>query len=414
MKNNRAGFTLFELLVSIAVMAIITTAIFLVLATGIESWQYATDRLLLQKASSDLMNYLMDGGYDSDGIRDMVELRQAGANHIVFSTLWTDNSHAFNKQENKNQKFILNRQYKAGSSVPIAQFRPPGDSDFKTASVSFKYGASKKPDELDDEITVLDKLTDLSDIKIIFTPDADQDESVQKVFYWDKDNKKVYETYNGATKELIEHNPGVKVEGVYYMYFDNLNQPVIPKQDGFVSKDELKKITAVKIYLFLSRNNEWQESTSFTNIRNVGSTGVSITAGTKIPMPLPDKIRAFSVGNLFGPRQSNNNQISFTATPNKGSTWKITIWVAKTGDNMLNFMRYAIEYPPGKIVNSSYVNQKFAPEEFINLMSVDRSGMYDYERDTDISGELVRIRADEVTLEVTRCDFDGASLFIRP
>jgi len=47
-------------------------------------------------------------------------------------------------------------------------------------------------------------------------------------------------------------------------------------------------------------------------------------------------------------------------------------------------------------------------------MSVDRSGMYDYERDTDISGELVRIRADEVTLEVTRCDFDGALLFIRP
>ncbi|MBI3333592.1 MAG: hypothetical protein HYZ93_05835 [Candidatus Omnitrophica bacterium] len=51
--------------------------------------------------------------------------------------------------------------------------------------------------------------------------------------------------------------------------------------------------------------------------------------------------------------------------------------------------------------------------EFVNLQTIDRTGLYDYDDDEGIK-DLVDVAGDNPTLTVSRLDFEGASVFIRP
>ncbi len=83
----------------------------------------------------------------------------------------------------------------------------------------------------------------------------------------------------------------------------------------------------------------------------------------------------------------------------------------KEGDLILE--RFQMESPPGKILTSAVLNQPTVHGEFVSILSLDRTGLYDYGKDEGASGEI-NISGGSPTVTVTRLDFEGASLFLRP
>ena len=408
---RRNGFTMVELLVAVAVTSLIGSVIAAVLAAGFDSWIYSNNKLILQKTTNDLINYLIDGGFDSEGIRDLVDLKNATGSSISFTNLWHDDTHKADPLMNREQEFTLNRQFKAGSSVPMGQVKRAGTDEYVTVPIEFIYGEGTDPDKPDDVIKFLDPLPVSARVKAVFTPDGDADPSTQRHFAWDSKTKRVFETYNGKTEDIIKRDDKTKIYALSFMYYDNLNQPV-NTSGGEFSVNDLRKITGVKIYIFAARKSDWLETTTYTNIRNVSSIGVSIVAGSEVPIPTTDKIKAFSIGNFYG-GAGKDNVITLLATPKKGKAWRIMLKISKESENKMQVDYFQMEYPPGTKVASMYVELPFYADEFVNLMTLDRTGKYDYDEDTSIY-DIVHVISAPVILKVERCDFDGAQLFVRP
>ena len=80
---------------------------------------------------------------------------------------------------------------------------------------------------------------------------------------------------------------------------------------------------------------------------------------------------------------------------------------------MLVLERFQMESPPCKILAAVILTQKISSNEFVDLLTLDRTGLYDYGQDEGVSGELA-ISGRDPTVTVTRLDFEGASLFLRP
>ncbi len=94
--------------------------------------------------------------------------------------------------------------------------------------------------------------------------------------------------------------------------------------------------------------------------------------------------------------------------------WKVRLVFKKApkSDDLV-LQKFQMEAPPGKILTSGILNQTIAKNEFVNILTLDRTGLYDYGQDEGVSGELV-ISGRNPTVTVMRLDFEGASLFIRP
>ncbi|MBI3333593.1 MAG: prepilin-type N-terminal cleavage/methylation domain-containing protein [Candidatus Omnitrophica bacterium] len=294
------GFTLVELLASIAIMSIIAGLDVMLLRTGVDSWTHSATRLDLQKASDELMENLLEGGLEGEGIRDAVELKQADFSAIGFVPLWTDKSHRPEPVHNKEQKFTLEEQFKAGSPTPIGQVRKEGSKDFVVVPVKFTYGPSQDPKAPDDVVQFTDPIPAGSELRILYTPDAASDPDAAKIFRWDPATKRIYESYAGKTRDILLHSDAVKVERCAFLYYDNLNRLQPFAEGSSLSSLALKRVTAVKLYLLLRLRGESKELTSFTNVRNVASIGATVAEGAQLPMPKPDVIKAFSIGDFYG------------------------------------------------------------------------------------------------------------------
>ena len=283
-----------------AVLAIIAGVDVMLLQAGLESWTYGSARLSLQRASDQLLLNLLEGGYDGEGIQDAVELKSANLTSISFLPLWTDRTHKPDPVRNREQKFTLERQFKPGAPTPVGQVRKMGTDDFISAPIQFTYGSGRDPKALDDVVQFLDPIPAGSDLKILYTPDGENDPQVVKAFRWDPSVKRVYESYAGQTKDLISYSDTVKVERCIFLYYDNLNR-LLPFESGEeLSSLTIKRATAVKLYIILGYKEERKELTSFTNVRNVSTIGATITEGAELPMPTSDKIKAFSIGDFYG------------------------------------------------------------------------------------------------------------------
>ncbi|MBI3615773.1 MAG: prepilin-type N-terminal cleavage/methylation domain-containing protein [Candidatus Omnitrophica bacterium] len=406
------GFTIVELLVSMTVLAIIAGLDVMLLQTGVEAWKHTGTRLVLQKVSDEVMNDLLEGGTDGEGIQDAVEMTDASLSSISFVPLWTDTSHAPDPVRNNDQKFILEKQFKPGAPTPVGEVKKPGSDDYIPVPVKFTYGDSRSPKLPDDVVQFTDPIPLGAKIKILYTPDAENDSTVIKVFRWDPSVKRIFESYAGKTRDIIEHSEQEKVERLAFLYYDNLNR-LLPMTEGEgLSSLSIKRATAVKLYLVLSKAGEVKELTSFTNIRNVASTGATITEGAELPMPAPGEIRAFSIGDFYGIKK--DGIVELVVSTDNTPKWKIRLkfkQAEKKEDLILE--RFQIESPPGKILTSGIPEQTIAANEFVNLQTIDRSGLYDYDIDPEAKGQVI-ITGKNPVVRVTRLDFEGASLFIRP
>ncbi len=409
----KKGFTLIEVVISVAIIAIIGGVVALLINSIIESWQYTANRIELQKAASDIIGELVQGGFEANGIRDAVDFAYCGPDSITFLPLWVDDTHKLDPAANKEQKFTLNRQFKVGSSIPLAQGKLPESNDWSTLQVKFTYGSSNEPKRLDDVVQVLDPIPYGSQIKFTFTPESASDPNTQKSFTWNHEDKHIYKTYKEKTDDILRTIPEVKVERLLFMYYDNLNQQIAAGSAGYLTAEQIKRATAVKIYLFLTRKGDWRESVTYTNIRNAQGVGVSIMEGTVVPVPSSKRIKAFSVGNFFN--RKREGIVRFVIKPKDSKYWAVQLKIIPDpqSSERLKVERFQIESPPGKTLASSFLDQTFMSSEFVNLLAIDRTGMYDYDDDEGIEDFYI-IEEDPVMLEVERLDFDGAALFIRP
>lgn len=405
------GFTIVEILVCMTVLAIIAGVEVLLLQTGLEGWRYGDARVELQRASDELMENLLEGGYDGEGIRDAVELKQADLHAIGFVPLWTDRTHKPDAVRNKEQKFILERQFKPGAPTPIGQVKKPDSADFISVQVKFTYGDRRDPKTPDDVIRFLGPIPAGSELRVLYTPDGDNDPEVIKIFRWDPDAKRVYESYAGKTKDLLKSSSHVAVERCVFLFYDNLNR-LIAMEGEALTPLSIKRATAVKLYLILRQKSEFKELTSFTNVRNVATIGATVSEGAELPMPTPVKIKAFSIGDFYGLRREGI--IELVVSAGGRPRWKVRLKFKKAPrEDDLILERFQMEAPPGKIVTAGILDQTIAANEFLNIQTLDRTGLYDFDDDEEVR-DLVVITGKNLVVTVTRLDFEGASLFIRP
>jgi hypothetical protein len=360
------------------------------------------------------MNELIQGGFEATGIRDAADFISCGADTVTFLPLWVDDSHTPSAMANKEQKFILNRQFKAGSPVPLAQYQMPDSMDWFTASVKFQYGEGNKPENLDDIIKVTDPIQDRTKIKFTFTPDPAYQSNVQKSFVYNQSDKHIYKTYKDQMQDMLRTMPGVKVERLHFIYYDNLNQEILPASEGnYLSKEQIKQTTAVKIYLLLSKKDDWREATSYVNVRNIASVGMSIIEGSIVPLPSSTRMKAFSIGNFYGRKKEGIIRLLIKPADYRDIAIQLKIVPDASGPERMKVEKFQIESPPGKVLASSFINQTFTAAEFVNLMALDRTGFYDYDDDEGVD-DFYLATQEPVFLEVERLDFAGASLFLKP
>ncbi len=409
---GQRGVTFVELLICIAVLSIIAGIDVALLKGGLDAWVIGASRVSLQRVSDDVMEILLEGGYEEDGIRDGVEMREASLDVIGFIPLWTDRSHTPSATSNREQKFILERQFKPGGTTPVGQVKEPDSENFAVVPVRFDYGSSRDPDKRDDVVQFLEPIPSMSEIRILYTPDGDSDPEVIKFFRWDPQTKHVYSSYGGVTKDLLRFYDNVTVERCAFLYYDNLNRLITMDAGESLSSLSLKRATGVKIYLLLRRGEERKELTSFTSVRNISTIGATITEGAELPISTPDKIKAFSLGDFYGFKRSGIVELVVKTAQHKG----LKIWLKfkeapKEEDLILE--RFRMESPPGKILASAILEQTIAKNEFVSLLTLDRTGLYDYDDDEDMK-DMVVVTGENPTVTVTRLDFEGASLFTRP
>ena len=200
------------------------------------------------------------------------------------------------------------------------------------------------------------------------------------------------------------------MELLAFLYYDNLNR-LLPLGQSY-SQAEMRRITGTKLYLLLTKNSQWKELTSFTNIRNVQTIGATITRGSILPLPGPKAIKAFSLGDFYGLTGDGIIELVVTADNRPRLKMQLAFQSAEASDRLI-LHRFQIEAPPGALRTSEIVNQTLTQNEFVNLLSLDRTGLYDYDYDMDIKDQLV-VKGAHHFVEVTRCDFSVVSLFIRP
>jgi hypothetical protein len=129
-------------------------------------------------------------------------------------------------------------------------------------------------------------------------------------------------------------------------------------------------------------------------------------------MPSPQAITGFSIGDFYGLKRDGIIELIVKTRSHKG--WKIRLQLKKGAkEDDLVLERFQIESPPGKILASAVLEQTIAANEFVNLQTLDRTGLFDYDDDEDVK-DLVNVHGAAPTVLVSRLDFEGASLFIRP
>lgn len=404
------GFTLVELLISVAILGILGGVNAAVLAAGFDAWTHVQTRLDLQQVTEEVMDVVLEGGFDEEGLRDAVLLTQAETNAIGFVPLWTDRSHRPNSLQNKQQRFTLEKQFRSGAQVPIGQVREGGGDEWVTVPIRFEYGGGQYKNHPDDVVTFTDPISLGSDLRILYTPDERVHPETVMRFWYDTERGQVYRSYAGVTKRIPKRARGVRVERLGFLYYDNLNRP-LPAHRSY-APDQMRRITGVKLYLALSRGRERKERTSFTNVRNVQTTGVSISKGSVLPLPSPEAVRAFSLGDLSGLKRPA--KIELEVGDKARIRWKAVLeFKPVESESQVLFHKFRMESPPGTLRTSGIVDQVIARNEFVDLLGLDRTGMFDYDDDADIADAVPSPGSSNV-VRVGECEFDAASLFIRP
>ena len=407
---NSKGVTLIELIVAIAIGAVITGTVVLMLNNGLTSWGFGSDRLVVQSAAEEIMTGMLEGDFKYGGIRDAVEVVSASARSITIVPLYIDGSHTVSASQNE---YTLEKQYLAGSPVPVVKIKEIGSKVFETVGSTFVYGTGDDPDEPDDKIILDRSYESGSQLKILFYPDATYDTSVRMTFWWEPNEKTIYRQFKGKTVDLLARKDGVEAEDVVFTYLDNLNRKIGSGPGSRkLGSTELMRISGVDIFFKVRRKEDAWEMVSFVGIKRRSNqiTGVVIREGSEVDIANSEDIGVLALSNITG--ASDGDVIIFEAVPSAGSSWQIKLEFEVTND-ILKVYSYTIESPAGQQVATDVLDHIMGQGKEFNFLGFTGDGRFDYDDDENVDDEVV-LEGDRVTLKVTRMDFDGAYLTVWP
>ncbi len=405
--RGRRGVTLIELLVAIAIAAILTGVVLFTLRASLDIYNVAQEELALQKEIDTAMDEVTTGGFDNYGIKDALRILEAGEHSIKFVPLWFDESRNAVIQ---NKPVTLDRPLKAGAALPIVEADVPGEEGYRLVPITFISGEHTDPLKPDDKIILNEPLPPGSRIKSIYHPDTTYFPSSAMTITWDKESGELKRVYKNASLTIPAKNtPGTALKNMTLRYFDNANTGIPIGSSGKVSENLLVSVTAIKVTLEAATERMSREKSAFINFRGSRTSGLGIIfrEGTRIKIPNSREIRALSLTNLTGVKEDGH--IHIEAHPDKGQAWRLHIELGVEDGHAL-ITTYTVEYPPGQAVYSKAVNM--TTDIPLNFLTLDSSGYYDY--DFDSEHDVVNVEGN-VELVVTKMErVDGGALFIRP
>lgn len=409
--KNKKGFTLIELIVAISLTSIMAGVVIVIFKTSLDTYQYVHESVIVDKVSTDVLDDIIHGSYQSYGIKDSLEIIRASTDSIVFVPLWVDDQHYFDALQGPAQEFVLKQPFKPGASVPVAEIYVQGDErlHWKAFPINFYFDENRSVMDSRDVVTFFADPPRGKEIRFIYHPDPDSCNGCMMRIGFKDDN--IVRDYKRGEKFIPRHIPkGVRLKDLRFQYYDNTNTEIIPKLKGsLLSKDELSLVSAIRVSLNVSYQGFEKTGRSFINLRNlsVANNGIIIREGTKFVIPDSAEIQAFSLLNIINVR--DGGVIALEARSSKGQSWR---FIAEFGikDNNQVIKRYQVDYPIGHNVLTR--NSQHPVSEAFSLLTFDISGKYDYDLE---SGDESVVQLDgDIELTVTRMDAAGASVLIRP
>ena len=395
------GFTLIELMVSIALVVIISAAVYFAVEGALDSWTYCRDQLGLQKVLTETMDHMVSGTVKQFGLKDSLEIVAAGAHRVEFVPPWVDDTHA---AANRAFIYTLNGKMKAGSPVPVGEIKMPETNQWRLVPVQVV--------PLEDNDTTQVKLglsvPEGSDLRFFYHPDWKKEPDAVRKIFWDPKTKQLLLEHGDQVENLSKNFFGMEILNVNFVYFTNHNDLITDRE--WVEEADLQSITGIEVTIEARINDQTQKLVRFLNLRNAPMRTGYLTLKRDMKIPIPDSkhIKSLLITNLSG--ISNNDVLTLEAVPHAGTVWRARFEFEKIGSNRPLLKKVEVEYPPQKIVFTDY--PKTTTDLGINLMIFGSDGLYDYDDDED-TDDVVALEGD-VDLYVTEMSIGGAGLFVRP
>lgn len=397
------GFTLIELIIAVAISTMITAALYFSLKTALESWDITQDQLLLQQASSRIMEELVEGLPGNYSLRDVLEVTDGTSTQVVTVMPWTDDTHDVSTGI---ATYTLNKHIKPGTSLPITEALLPELNEYKIVPVTLLDKG--KSDEYPQFMLNM-PVPAGSRLRFTFYPDYRRDADVLTTFRYDEEAQAIFIDDKDGTRQVYKNPFGVKITDFKMRYFDNTNTEL--GQDGSISTSDIPVITAIEIeFKAQSKNGNTRQTTTFVSLRNapMHSGNLTLREGAEFPIPDSKEVKALFLSNLSG--INNKDSLILEAKPQNRGSWVLKVEFSKISDLAQPLIEnYTIEYPAGNKIFSS--RPRLTADLGLNLLSLGFNGLHDYGFN-DVTGEV--ILDGKVTLEVKKMDIGGASIFVRP
>ncbi len=399
--RNRSGFTLIELIISIALVVIISSAVYFAVDSALDSWGYCRDQLSLQKVLAETMDKVISGTTRSYGLKDSLEITVGGKTRLEFIPPWVDDTHA---SANREFTYTLNKKIKSGAPVPLGEIKMPETQKWRLVPVEIV--PLEKGDTTQAKLTL--SVPEGSDLRFIYHPDWKAEPDTVHKIIWDAKSKEILMEQGDTIDSISKNFFGVEILNVQFRYFTNSNEPVTDRD--WVDEEELQTISGVQVEIEAQLGQYTQKLVRFVNLRNAPMRTGYLTLKKDMRIKIPDSknIKAFLITNLQG--ISNNDVIQIEAVPQSGHPWRVTITFDRNGSNKPTIDKIDVEYPQQKSVFTDY--PKSTVELGVNLLLLGNDGLYDYDDDEDVD-DTVMLEG-SVDLFVTEMTIEGAGLFIRP
>ena len=132
-KMSLTGFTLIELIVAIGVSSLVSLALYFSLMTALNVWQETQGQFLLQQVGIQTSEELSEGPIDTYGLRDSLEIAQAGPQAVSVVMPYSD---ATQSVYSGISRYTLNKHLKPGSPIPIAEALLPQADEYKVIPIT--------------------------------------------------------------------------------------------------------------------------------------------------------------------------------------------------------------------------------------------------------------------------------------
>lgn len=395
------AFTLIELLISVAIATIIVGAVYFSLDTALESWSFSRDQLALQKVLNEAAEEIISGGITDFGLRDLVEIVEAGSQKVDFVPPWVDDTHT---AVAGSYAYTLNRRIKPGTAVPIGEVKLPEAEDYDFVPIRLTSEADSNLSRVRIGITVPSG----SQLRFTYSPDPKASTDVIKSIWYSPDEKKVFARDMHGTREITKNSLGVEIVDCGFKFYDNKNNVIT--ESSWVDLQDLNLVTGIE-FMITARLGQYTKTVlNFVSLRNapMRSGYIPLSEGTRIPIPDSKKVHTLQLLNLTG--IDNEDVLQLEARPASGKDWRLKVEFSRIGSAAPKIEKFTIEYPLGHLLYTEY--PRMGIDAGFNLLALDANGYYDYDDDQDTE-DIVMLEGD-VILEIKKMDLEGVGLFVRP